>query len=180
MRLRIGVLLMGAALASQAQSPGPGRPGPRDWWENPLASGLNLTDAQRRQIQVVTRDFRNRLVDARATVEKAEGELSDIFNDGNADDRRASDAIDRLARARGELTRVVSQMSLRLRGVLTAEQWQELQRRDRGRGSGWGVPPPLRGPSPGDPGGFRRRPGPPRDPAPGPPPNVAPPKPAPL
>jgi Spy/CpxP family protein refolding chaperone len=172
-----GALVVGQPLRPQLGKQGRGG-GIRNWWENPVINGLNLSDAQRRQIMSVTREFRNRMVDARAAVEKAEGEMNDLFNDGNAEDRRANDAIDRLAKARADLTRVVSQMSLKLRGVLTAEQWQELQRRERRPG----------GPPDGDPrgpGGFRggpdslRRPPPngPGGPPPNGPPNPAQPKP---
>lgn len=195
MRL-ILLLLAGLPLVLSAQ-PGEGL---RPWWQGPLIDVVNLTDAQRTQIQATTREFRNRLVDARAAVEKAEGELDDIFNDAKVDERRGNDAIDRLARARGDLTKVISQMSLRLRVVLTTEQWQELRRRGRGPGLGLGPglgrvgpggpgPGPLRGGPEGRPGGgFRgkNRPGGPNQGRPGgpggpqnqPPPNVAPPKPA--
>src|SRR5262245_35674807 len=97
--------------------------GPRDWWDSPMVDNLNLTDAQRKQIQSTLRDYRVRLVDARAAVDKAEGDLNDFFNDGSVTSpetqRRANEAIDRLAGARAELTRVVSEVSLKMRGVLT-------------------------------------------------------------
>ena len=121
-------------LAGSAQVPGrigrgSGLPGGRDWWEGPLIGNLNLSEAQRKQIQTTTREYRNRLVDARATAEKAEGDLQDAFNDATADDRRINDLIDRVVKTRGEMMKLVTQMSWKLRGVLTMEQWQELQRR---------------------------------------------------
>ena len=105
------------------------------WWDNPLAQNLNLTEAQRNQIRDVVKEYRNRLVDARAAVEKAEGDLEDIFGEETLDQRKGAEATERLASARGELTKALSQMSLRMRSVLTLQQWQELQRRE-GRGSG--------------------------------------------
>src|SRR5437667_12836599 len=88
---------------------------PRDWWDSPIVDGLDLSDSQRKQIQSTLRDYRNRLVDARAAVDKAEGNLDDIFNDGpvspGESQRRADEGVDRLANARAELTRVVSQVS---------------------------------------------------------------------
>jgi Spy/CpxP family protein refolding chaperone len=112
-----------------------------------MVDGLNLNDAQRNQIQTAVREFRNRLVDARAALEKAEGDLDDVFNnDGNIDQRRANEAIERLAAARAELTRVASQMTLRMRAVLTTEQWQELQRRGGRGGSRFDAKPGPGGP----------------------------------
>jgi len=146
-------ILIPAMLAAQGGARG--FRGPRDWWDNPIMDGLNLNDAQRKQIQTTVREFRNRLVDARAAVNKAEGDLDDVFNnDGNVDQRRANEAIDHLAASRADLTRVVSQMTLRLRGVLTTQQWQELQRRGTRGGPGRFDAKP--GPD-GAPGGPRRR-----------------------
>ena len=176
------LVLLPAALCAQE-----GRPF-RPWWDNPVVNGMNLSDAQRKQIQATAREFRNRLVDARAALQKAEGDLDDVFNGDSVEQRRANDAINRLANARGDLTKVISQMTLQMRQVLTAEQWQELQRRERGpqrldakpgpqerRGGGpkrfegrRRPPPPDGGPGGPPPGG---------PPPNGPPPNVAPPKP---
>jgi Spy/CpxP family protein refolding chaperone len=99
------------------------------WWENPLASGLTLTDSQRGRIQDVVREYRDQLADLRAEVEDAEAALEAVFNDEAVDQRRGTAAIDRLARTRADLTRAVSGMTLKLRTILTPQQWQELQRR---------------------------------------------------
>jgi Spy/CpxP family protein refolding chaperone len=141
------------------------------WWDNPLAQDLNLTDAQRNQIRTVVKDYRNRLVDERAAVEKAEGELEDVFSEDSVDQRRATEAIERLTAARGELTKSLAQMSLRMRTVLTAQQWQDLQRRQgRGgpRGEGKGLR--RRGPGNAPPGSGGGAP-PPVPPPAGPPPS---------
>ena len=130
------------------------------WWENPVANGLNLTEAQQKQVQTVVREFRNRLVDLNASVQKAEGDLGDIFDTVPVDNRRANDAIDKVASARAELTKAISQMSLRLRAVLTPEQWQELRRRGGPGGRGRGFPGIAGERRVGDrgPGGQRRGP----------------------
>jgi Spy/CpxP family protein refolding chaperone len=113
------------------------------WWDNPLTQGMDLTDTQRNQIRAVVKEYRDRLVDARAAVEKAEGDLEDIFSEDTVDQRKGAETIERLANARGELTKQLSQMSLRMRTVLTVQQWQELQRRQGPRG-GQGVGKNLR------------------------------------
>jgi Spy/CpxP family protein refolding chaperone len=177
-KLAVLALAIPAMLAAQ----GPRGPRvPRDWWDNPVADGLNLSDAQRKQIQTTIREYRNRLVDARAAVDKAEGAMDDVFNsDGAVDQKRANEAVDRLASARSDLTKVVSQMSLRMRGVLNTQQWQELQRR-RGGGPGrFDAKPGPDGPRRFGPRGPRDPqdgPG-PAAPPPGNPPNPAPAKPA--
>jgi Spy/CpxP family protein refolding chaperone len=112
----------------------------RQWWDNPVANGLNLSEAQNTQIRAIVREYRTKLIDLRASEDKAQGDLQDVFNDTPNDQRRANDAIDRLASARAEATKTLSQMSLRLRNVLTAEQWQQLRDREQNRFRGRGIP----------------------------------------
>jgi Spy/CpxP family protein refolding chaperone len=123
------------------------------WWDSPIVNGLDLTDAQRTQIRTVVREYRGRMMEVRGAVQKAENDLDQVFNEDTVDQRRGSEAIDRLTKARADMTKSVSEMSLRMRAVLTSQQWQELQRRQReqgshienaGRGSG-----PQRGPGRG-------------------------------
>jgi len=125
MAIRNLVLLAALAFPALAQAPR----GFFAWWDSPIARDLNLTDAQVKQIRSTVREYRAKLVDLRASVEKAEIEVEDAFNEENVDPRKATEAIDHLANARADLTRTVSQMSLRLRTVLTPDQWRELQKR---------------------------------------------------
>lgn len=122
-RLILLILLAASGLLAQA---------PRAyfaWWDSPLVRDLNLSPAQQRQIRQTVREYRGKLVDIRAAMEKAELDVEEAFDENTLDQRRAGDAIDRLANSRAELTRELSQMFLRLRMVLTPEQWQELQKR---------------------------------------------------
>jgi Spy/CpxP family protein refolding chaperone len=139
---RIAILICLAAMPGFGQGPRAMFP----WWNSPMVRDLNLTSDQQQQIRSTLREYRDRVIDLRATVDKAEGELEDAFNDERLDQRRANDAIDRLATARAEMTRVISQMSLKLRTVLTPEQWRELQKRRQERGPGPGM---RRGPNRG-------------------------------
>jgi Spy/CpxP family protein refolding chaperone len=124
------VLAVPALLSAQ----GP-RSGFFPWWDSPMVSGLDLTDAQRAEIRSVVRDYRGRIAEVRDAVQKAENDLDQVFNEDTVDQRRGSEAIDRLTKARADMTKSVSELSLRMRAVLTAQQWQELQRRQREQGS---------------------------------------------
>lgn len=99
------------------------------WWDSPIARNLNLTPEQQKQIRGTVREFRDRMIEQRAGVQKAEAGFMDFLNDDQVNDARAKEAVEKLVVARGDLMRSVSQMSLRLRAVLTPQQWQELQRR---------------------------------------------------
>jgi Spy/CpxP family protein refolding chaperone len=120
------ILALPVILSAQA-----GR-GPRPWFlDSQVVHDLNISDVQIKQIRQTQKDFHSRLSELRAEVNKAENDLDAAFNDDPVDQVKSNDAINRLASARGELTRAVSQMDLKLRTVLTAQQWQELKKRER-------------------------------------------------
>jgi Spy/CpxP family protein refolding chaperone len=112
--------------------------GPRPWWDREVAKELNLTDVQTKQLAQIQEDFRPRMKTVRDEVNRAEAAVDAAFNEDPVDDAKAEEAINRLAAARGELTKAVSQMDLKLRKVLTAQQWQQLNNRGRGRWPGPG------------------------------------------
>jgi Spy/CpxP family protein refolding chaperone len=98
------------------------------WWAKPVVKNLNLTQTQKQQIHGTVQQFRVHLIDVRAEVAKAEINLEEQFNRDPVDQQKANEAIERFIAARTDLTRTLSQMSLKLRMVLTEQQWQELQR----------------------------------------------------
>ncbi len=124
-RLMVAALLAGS-IPLRAQIPGMW-----DWWDRPIAQDLNLSEEQRKQIRATVRESRDRLIQLRGAVEAAEAGLRDEMDEDTVDNRKAEAAIERVVKSRGELMRAVSQMSLKLRLVLTPAQWQELRKRER-------------------------------------------------
>ena len=125
--LALAVLMSGASFAQLPK-------GFYAWWNQPVARTLNLTNPQRREIRETVAQYRPRLMELRVEVNKAEANLQDQFDQDPVDNAKVSQAIERLVTARGDLTRTLSQMSLKLRVLLTAQQWQQLQRNRPGRG----------------------------------------------
>ncbi|MCC7174243.1 MAG: periplasmic heavy metal sensor [Bryobacterales bacterium] len=118
------VLLLAAAAAAAQEPP------PLNWWDRPVAArALKLSPEQEKQVRAVQREFRDRLLDQQTAVRKAEANLQDLMNEDQVNEARTREAIDRVVAARGELMRTVSNMALRMRLVLTPEQWQRV--RDR-------------------------------------------------
>jgi Spy/CpxP family protein refolding chaperone len=118
----IGILLSGSAFGQMPKSL-------YAWWSKPVvARQLNLTNVQRQQIRSTVLQFRPHLIDIRAEVNKAEIDLQAEFDHDPVDQTKANQAIERLIAARADLTRTLSQMSLKLRTVLTEQQWRDLQR----------------------------------------------------
>jgi Spy/CpxP family protein refolding chaperone len=90
---------------------------------------IGLTSEQNEKIRQIVRAHRNKLLDARNNVLKAEGDLQDIMNSPNVDPNQAKPVIDRLAVARAASTRAFVEMSVELRSVLTLDQWRQLVRK---------------------------------------------------
>ena len=117
-RFIVSVILLGAAaLPALAQNRSNFA-----WWNSTVASDLNLSDAQRKEIRDIVSSYRGKLIDARANVQKAQGDLQDLLNGDHIDMAQAQPTIDKLATAQAESTRVFTEMSLRLRGVLNLDQ----------------------------------------------------------
>lgn len=121
--LMLWMLMLAAPLMAQMPR------GAFNWWESPLTRDINLTEDQRKQIQEAIRGFRPKLIDLRASIEKAELETEDALDAETLDMKRANEAIERLAAARADMTRTMSQMSIKFRSILTTEQWKDLQKR---------------------------------------------------
>jgi len=157
MRSAIAILLL-ACGAGMAQMPRVYFP----WWESRIARDIHLSEAQREKVREVQRKYRDRMIDLRAAVEKAEARLRDLYEMETIDPAQAEQVIDELVKHRSEMTRALAEMSLELRQVLTLEQWRELQEKvHRMRERRWNRP------------GYRRPRRPAQPPSP-PPPNQPP------
>ncbi len=123
---RRGVFLgLAAALALRLPAQNTNLP----WWTSSVVNDLGLTEEQKQRIRQIVRSYRGRLFDARNTASKAEADLQDILNEPTVSVTSARPAVERLAEARAETTRVFTQMSVELRSVLTLNQWRELVKR---------------------------------------------------
>lgn len=99
------------------------------WWNSPVRQDLGLSTAQSQKIHEIVRSYRDRLLDARNNTLKAEEDLEDVLNSPEVDQAQAKTVIDRLASARANSSHVFLEMSVKLRGVLTLDQWRQLVRR---------------------------------------------------
>jgi len=177
-----------AAAVAGAQGPGgPGGPGfgmhhpPMEramrshnefgrWWNNPkIVERLKLSDDQRKAMDDIFQKHREKLVDLRANLEKAEIELEPLVKADQPSESAVMSQIDKVAQARAELEKANARFLFALRAKLTPDQWKQVQdfrqnhegmrrewRRD-GRGPGdrpgdrpggddKGAPPPPPGP----------------------------------
>jgi len=103
------------------------------------AHDLNLSEAQQKQISSICKDSVKKVSDLREAWRKAEAELQAAFDESPVDQAKSNNSIEHLTAARTDLFRATSQMELKIRTVLTDDQWQQLkirQRRGPGRPSG--------------------------------------------
>jgi Spy/CpxP family protein refolding chaperone len=138
------IVAFATVASAQGQGRGQGqRPKPEltAWWNQPIVRDLGLSDEQNRQIRAIVAESRDRLIQLRGAVDSAEGVLRDAMDEEKVDTRRAEAAIEKVVATHAEMMRAVSQMSLKLRVILTSAQWQELEKRES-------QPPP---PAPGQP-----------------------------
>ena len=117
-----------------------------------MARDMNLTDAQQKQVSGICQDSLHKLYDLREAVNKAEADLQAAFDESPVDQAKSTRAIEHLAAARSDLFTATSQMDLKIRTVLTDDQWKQLKMR-RGPGGPGGMGRPG-GPPPD--GGWRR------------------------
>jgi Spy/CpxP family protein refolding chaperone len=152
------------------------------WWDSPFARELNLSADQQNQIRNILRDYRKELIDERASVEKAEIDIQTAMEADSFDQTSANAALDKLVAARASMTRSFTLMGFKLRIVLTADQWKQVQQRarqgmrERG-GQNPRNPRPMQQNRPGARRGMRSNPGAPTGQGPeGPGPDAPPPE----
>jgi Spy/CpxP family protein refolding chaperone len=120
--LVLAVALSALSLAQMPQSLYP-------WWSNKIiVQQLDLTPPQVRQIRAAVTEAQPHLLEVRAKVLRAEQGLEDQFNSDPVDQTKTNQALEQLIAARTDLTRSLTELSLKLRVLLTAQQWQQLQR----------------------------------------------------
>jgi Spy/CpxP family protein refolding chaperone len=123
------------------------------FWNNPrIVEKLKLTDVQRKEFDGIFLQHREKLIDLRASLQKAELALEPLVSDAQPNENKILAQIDKVAQARAELEKANAAFLLAIRSKLTAEQWTHLQaeRANRAR-EGYGGGPGWQGP-----GGWRQ------------------------
>jgi len=168
--LAIAALLTVGTAVAQGPGVGPGFDGNRPpmermlgphgnhghWWNNPtMIEKLKLTDDQRKAMDQILLNHREKLIDLRANLEKTELLLPPMLREDQPNEAAILAQIDKIAQARADLEKANARFLLAIRGKLTADQWKTLQaewreHRMMGRGMGRRMgPPPGPMPSPG-------------------------------
>jgi len=100
---------------------------------------LGLTDDQKSKIEKAFENRRQNLSDESTQLDKQEAQLAALLAADPVDHNAVLSQIDRVAQARADLERANSAMTLEMREVLTAAQWQQLQSQPRWLEGGVGI-----------------------------------------
>jgi Spy/CpxP family protein refolding chaperone len=98
------------------------------WWQNPeMAQRLGLTADQQKKMDDVFQQYRLKLIDLSASLQKEEAVLEPLMAAPLGDEGKITAQIDQVAQARAELEKTNARMLLGVRRVLTQDQWKKLQ-----------------------------------------------------
>lgn len=105
------------------------------WWKNPnTVALLALTPDQQKRMDDIFRQSRIQLIDVKASLEKEQLNLEPVLNTNPLDSDKALAEISKIADLRADLEKANARMLLRLRSVLSADQWTKLQSDRHGHG----------------------------------------------
>jgi len=98
------------------------------WWNNPaVVEKLKLTDDQRKAMDAILLQHREKLIDLRAGVEKAELGMEPMMHDDQPNEAAVMAQIDKVAQARAELEKANARFLFALHAKLTPEQRKQVQ-----------------------------------------------------
>jgi Spy/CpxP family protein refolding chaperone len=105
------------------------------WWNNPkMIQKLNLTDAQRKDMDATLQAHREKLIDLHANLQKAELEMEPLMHQDQPNEGAILSQIDKVASARAELEKANARFLLAIRSKLTPDQWKQVQDMRANRG----------------------------------------------
>lgn len=98
------------------------------WWNNPaMIEKLKLSDDQRKAMDAILLAHREKLVDLRADLEKAELQLQPMMGEDQPNESGILAQVDKIAAARTELERANARFLLDIRAKLTPGQWKTVR-----------------------------------------------------
>jgi Spy/CpxP family protein refolding chaperone len=134
-------------------------PGGGKWWKNSeVVQKIGISDSQVQEMEKIFQDYRMKLIDQRAALQKEELALEPLIESDQPDEVKVGAQIDRVANARAALEKANAMMFLAIRKTMTIDQWKKLQQLTPPPPPPPGLAPPAPG-APEPPGMKRRMPG---------------------
>jgi len=99
------------------------------WWRDPkLVQQIGLSSDQQKSIESIWRDNRAMLANLISVLDKEQADMASLLKAEKPDETKITTQIDRVVQARAELERANARMLLRIRIVITLDEWDRLQR----------------------------------------------------
>lgn len=105
------------------------------FWDNPrIASTLKITQDQQKQMDDILFQHREKLIDLRANLQKAELDMEPLMDADEPNQSAIETQIDKVVAARAALEKANSNFLLDIRMKLTPDQWKQIKsfRAERG------------------------------------------------
>jgi TonB family protein len=97
------------------------------WWKNSqIVKQLQLKESQVAQIEKIFMDYQNKLLSAKAELDKREWQMKTLMQSDQIQEAQAQKTIEQVAMARAELEKANASMMLSIRKTLSKEQWNKL------------------------------------------------------
>ena len=98
------------------------------FWNNPkIVEKLQLTEEQRKDMDQAWLEQREKLVDLKGSVDKAEIEMEPLMKADQPNESAILAQIDKIAAARAELEKANARFLLAIRAKLTPDQWKQVR-----------------------------------------------------
>jgi Spy/CpxP family protein refolding chaperone len=98
------------------------------WWARPeMAQKLGLTADQTKKMDDTFQQYRLKLIDLNAAVQREETIMEPLVAAEQPDEAKIVAQIDKVAQARAELEKANARMLLGIRRLLTSDQWNKLK-----------------------------------------------------
>jgi hypothetical protein len=104
------------------------------WYDKSITKELELTDAEKKELDEKYIESRRKMIDLKSEIEKQRFELNLLLGTSDADRQAIVARYDSLEQARANLSKARFEMLLGIRDTIGAERYQDLKLMYRGRG----------------------------------------------
>jgi Spy/CpxP family protein refolding chaperone len=100
------------------------------WWKNDkVVQDLGLSPDQQKALDGLMLSHEDKMIDLKAAMEKEELRMRDLLDRPALDERATLEQVDRTLATRTQLQRNRAVMFVKVRGILTPEQWAKARER---------------------------------------------------
>lgn len=100
------------------------------WWRNEdVIRELQLTEDQQKQLEKIFYNHLEKAIDLRAKIEKEELKLRELLDQNTIVEKQVLSQVETLLDARKEIEKIRAELFLKVRMLLTYEQWQKVKNR---------------------------------------------------